>query len=204
MARISSNYLSLFLVRALISGNYAERWVDKNTSERRPFLLFISSQTEAEISINGLQYENNKASGIYIQVSPFVFDNSSSVLITNTHFENNELFSIFVMAIGWSLVQMKNIRFRGNSLQICNRPLFHFYSLSQGTNVTIEDAIFEKNASPEVMVLFQFPRDNVDDEVCNWYDYKNEVRLTNVLFRENKVLSFSTKWLECFQQMSIC
>ena len=54
------------------------------------------------------------------------------------------------------------------------------------------------------MVLFQFPRDNVDDEVCNWYDYKSEVRLTNVLFRENKVLSFSTKWLECFQQMSIC
>lgn len=108
MARISSNYLSLFLVRALISGNYAERWVDKNTLERRPFLLFISCQTEAEISINGLQYENNKASGIYIQVSPFVFDNSSSVLITNTHFENNELFSIFVMAIGWSLVQMKN------------------------------------------------------------------------------------------------
>lgn len=192
MARISSNYLSLFLVRTLISGNYAERWVDKITSERRPFLLFISSQTEAEISINGLQYENNKASGIYIQVSPFVGDNSSSVSITNTHFENNELFSIFVMAIGWSLVQMKNIRFRGNSLQISNRPLFHFYSLAQGTNVTIEDAIFEKNASPEVIVLFQFPRDNVDDEVCNWYDYKNEVRLTNVLFRENKVLSFSS------------
>lgn len=64
MARISSNYLSLFLVRTLISGNYAERWVDKDTSERKPFLLFLSSQTEAEISINGLQYENNKASGI--------------------------------------------------------------------------------------------------------------------------------------------
>ena len=94
------------------------------------------------------------------------------------------------------MVQIKKTSFRGNAYFSSNVPLFSFYSLIQGNNITIEDVIFENNTSPGVIVLFQFPPDNIDRKACNWYDYKNEVRLTNVLFRKNKALNPSIIRLE--------
>lgn len=193
IAHISSGFLGLFVIRTLISGNYAERWADKN---KRPFLLFINSGCHIEINIDGLQYKNNKDSGIRVEVSDVQGLKSHTVSIANAHFKNNELFSINFTVRGNSLVQIKNTSFRGNAYLSSNVPLFSFYSLTQGNNITIEDAIFENNTSPGVIVLFQFPPDNIDREVCNWYDYKNEVRLTNVLFRKNKALNPSIIRLE--------
>lgn len=190
---ISSHYLCLFIIRTLISENYAERFADKNALKGRPFVLSILSRTRAEININGLQYTNNKGSGIYIEVNGAV---NSSLSVTNAHFEDNELFSIYFSTGGKSLLQMKNMSFKRNSHT--NASIFFFHSLVRGNKVTINDAIFENNTTPGETVLFQLPPDNVDHAECHkyCYDYKNEVRLNNVLFRENKAINPSIIRLE--------
>ena len=89
IAHISSSFLGLFVIRTLISGNYAERWADKN---KRPFLLFIYSGSHIEINIDGLQYKNNKDSGIRIEVSDLQGLTSHTVSIANAHLKNNDKF----------------------------------------------------------------------------------------------------------------
>ena len=82
-------FLHGLALRTLISGNYVESWADKN---KRPFLLFINSGSHIEINIDGMQYKNNKDSGIRIEVSDLQGLTSHTVSIANAHFKNNDKF----------------------------------------------------------------------------------------------------------------
>ena len=195
IAQISSYNLSFNLIRTVISGNYATPRAYRNLLESRPIHFLVTSNGPAQINISGLQYKTNKGGGIYIQLNNVITTvNSTIVSIQDSHFENNELFSMNILNDKNVFLQIKRFVFRANSFAssyFSRVPLFFISTLSQGNQITMEHAIFENNTASGRIVLFRLPPDDLDHHVCNIskWDYNNHIRLTNVMFRENNALN---------------
>ena len=151
-------------------------------------LNIVGLKTHKLLQMKRLEFRENVFSGI--------------ISIQDSFFVGNVLFSLNINTeTGNTLLQMKRSVFRGNAVvssHFSSLPLFSLFSLVQGNQVTIEDAIFENNTVQARIVLFRFPPDGQDSHACNsskWV-YSNHVQITNVLFRENSALNSTVLLLE--------
>ena len=191
--RIEAALLTFFLTETVISENCGKCWSNNTLMIRQPIHFLVSSSYRATINITGLKYKSNKGGGISIQLGTPLDGNNSVFFLQNSRFENNQKFLLGVRATSSSELQMSRVIFRSNTFGGSSRKylaLFFVIVTGEGSHITLQYATFEKNMHDKSRImLFRLPPDKRDLNAhgCdnpNWI-YKNNVTLSNVLFREN-------------------
>ena len=204
IAVIDSFRLNFTLTRTVVSENYAKPRADNNTLAGQPIHFIVSASYLARMNVSDLQYNNNKGGGMFIQLGMNDDNNNSTCFLQDSHFENNDLFSLEIKVKSNSLLQINRLIFKANSfvssvLQ-CLALFFLFVTADgKGNQIIIESTTFENNTHVTGnIVLFRLPPDQKDPYACdtpNWV-YKNNVAFTKVLFRKNNFQYFTVLRLE--------
>ena len=186
---IYSYELNFTLIDTNISGNEAKPRADNNTLEGQPIHFLVVASYLSRMNISGLHYTNNKGGGIYVQLGLSERSNSTFFL-QNSHFENNELFSMEIKAKANAFLQIKRVFFTANSFAnsgLSSLALFFLYTIAQGNHIVIQDTIFERNTVQGTILMFRLPPDERDLRACKIpkWNYGNLVRFIKVAFHRN-------------------
>ena len=193
IAVIDAYRLNFTMIRTAVSGNYARPRSDNTTLAGQPIHFLVAGFYTAHLNICNLQYRNNKGGGIFIQLGMNEHNENSTLLMQDSHFENNELFSLEIKVKSSSLLQIDRLKFEANSFITsvfeCLALFFLFGSPGgKGNQILVQNSTFENNAHLLGRIaLIRLPSDEIDPSAChmpNWI-YKNSVTFTGVLFRNN-------------------
>ena len=193
IAVIEAYRLNFTMIRTAVSGNYARPRSDNTTLAGQPIHFLVAGFYTAHLNICNLQYRNNKGGGIFILLGMNEHNENSTLLMQDSHFENNELFSLEIKVKSSSLLQIDRLRFEANSFITsvfeCLALFFLFGSPGgKGNQILVQNSTFENNVHILGRIaLIRLPSDQIDPSAChmpNWI-YKNYVTFTGVLFRNN-------------------
>lgn len=115
IADISAYRLNFTMIRTVFSGNYARPRADSTRLAGQPIHFFVAGFYTAHLNICNLQYRNNKGGGIFMQLGMNEHNRNSTLLMQDSHFENNELFSLEIKVKSSSLLQIDRLKFEANS-----------------------------------------------------------------------------------------
>ena len=117
IAVIEAYRLNFTMIRTAVSGNYARPRADNTTLAGQPIHFLVLGLYTAHLNICNLQYRNNKGGGIFIQLGMSEHNENSTLLMQDSHFENNELFSLEIKVKSSSLLQIDRLKFEANSFR---------------------------------------------------------------------------------------
>jgi len=186
---IDSYQLSFTLIDTVISENKANPRADNNTLEGQPVHFQVVGLYLSRMNISGLHYRNNNGGGIYIQLGLNERTNSTFFL-QDSHFVNNELFSMEIKAKANAFLQIRRVYFTANwfvNSGLGSLALFFIYTTAQGNQIAIQDTTFENNTVQGTILLFRLPPDERDLRACKIpkWNYGNLIRFIKVAFHKN-------------------
>ena len=181
---IDSYQLHFTLIDTIISENEANApTADNQTLEGQPVHFRVEAFDLARINMSGLHYKNNKGGGIYVQLG-LTERTNSTFFLQDSHFKNNELFSMEIKAKANASLHITRVFFTGNSFAVTDSglgsfALFFLYTTAQGNQIAMEDTIFENNTVQGPILLFRLPPDEGDLRACTIpkWNYRNLIRL---------------------------
>ena len=189
---IDSYQLHLTLIDTIISENEANApTADNETFKGQPVHFRVEAFYLARINMSGLHYKNNKGGRIYVQLGLNERTNSTFFL-QDSHFKNNELFSMEIKAKANAFLQITRVFFTGNSFAVTDSghgslALFFLSTTAQGNQIAMQDTIFENNTVQGSILLFRLPPDERDLRACTIpkWNYGNLIRFIKVTFHKN-------------------
>lgn len=187
---VDSYQLHFTLIDTIISENEANE-ADNETLEGQSVHVRVEAFDLARINMSGLHYKNNKGGGMYVQLGLNERANSTYSL-QDSHFENNELFSMEIKAKANAFLQIRRVFFTANEFSVTDSglgslALFFLHTTAQGNQIAMEDTIFENNTVQGTILMFRLPPDERDLRACTIpkWNYGNLIRFIKVAFQRN-------------------